>query len=62
MTARPMPLAEFDQCCGQCLVGVALDHYGAMESVALDRVCDNCPLIAAPAPAAETALQEARAH
>lgn len=61
MNTRPMPIAEFDQCCGQCLAGVALDHYGAMESVSLDRVCDNCPLISVPAPT-DTALQEARAH
>ena len=61
MNTRPMPFAEFDQCCGQCLAGVALDHYGAMESVAIDRVCDNCPLLSAAAPT-ERRLQEARAH
>ncbi|MDA9521660.1 hypothetical protein XI06_15250 [Bradyrhizobium sp. CCBAU 11434] len=58
----PMSQAEFDQCCGQCLAGVALDHYGAMESVALDRVCENCPLISASAESIEKALSEARAQ
>jgi hypothetical protein len=53
---RPMPMAEFDECCGQCRWGTALEDRGTDGGA----ICENCPQLIQRR--RERVLREARAH
>lgn len=41
LAARPMPMAEFDDCCGQYRWGTALEDQGGDHA----NHCENCPIL-----------------
>jgi hypothetical protein len=38
---QPMPMAEFDECCGQCRWGTAMEDRGSETG----NYCENCPAL-----------------
>lgn len=57
MSARAMPMAEFDDCCGQHRWGTALeDRHSGFENY-----CENCPALIERREIEQRVLRAARA-